>query len=92
MGGDLNFSLGAAEVWGPCSTMDPLTDYFTHYLDSFGLLDLYPVKLQTTWQNLRIGDARVAKRLDHFLLMEDPVDSLGLARQWVVSSSMGLGS
>jgi exonuclease III len=50
VGGDLNFSLGAAEVWGPRSTLDPLTDYFTHYLDSFGLLDLYPVKLQPTWQ------------------------------------------
>jgi exonuclease III len=31
VGGDLNFSLGATEVWGPRATPDPLTDYFTHF-------------------------------------------------------------
>jgi hypothetical protein len=85
VGGDLNFSLGATEVWGPRSILDPLTDYFSHYFDTLGLLDLYPVKLQPTWQNLRTGDARIAKRLDRFLLTEEMVDSLGLAHQWVAS-------
>jgi len=85
LGGDLNFSLGAAEVWGPRSTPDPFTVYFTHYLDNLGLLDLLPVKLQPTWRNLRTSDSRVAKHLDRFLLSEDMVDSLGLAHQWVAS-------
>jgi len=85
VGGDLNFSLGAVEFWVPHSTLDPLTNYFTHYIYSFGFLDLYPVKLQPTWRNLRTGDARVAKCLDRFLMMEDLVESLGLARQCVAS-------
>jgi hypothetical protein len=42
VGGDLNFSLGASEFWGPRATPDPLTDYFTHLLDLHGLLDLEP--------------------------------------------------
>jgi hypothetical protein len=49
VGGDLNFSLGAVKVWGPRSSLDPLIDYFTHFLDSHELLDLEPVKLQPTW-------------------------------------------
>jgi hypothetical protein len=60
VGGDLNFFLGAVEVWGPRSSPDPLSDYFTHFLEH-GLLDLEPAKLQPTWRNLRVGDARVAK-------------------------------
>jgi exonuclease III len=78
LGGDLNFSLGAMKVWGPRSSLDPLTDYFTHLLDTLGLLDLSLAKLQPTWRNLRTGDARVSKCLDRFLLTEDLVDSLGL--------------
>jgi hypothetical protein len=61
VGGDLNFSLGVAEVWGPRTCLDPLSDYFTHFLDLHGLLDLEPVKLQSTWQNRQVGDDRVAK-------------------------------
>jgi hypothetical protein len=61
VGGDLNFSLGASEVWGPRSSLDPLVDYFTHFLESFGLLDVESVKLQPTWRNMRVGEARVAK-------------------------------
>jgi hypothetical protein len=86
LGGDLNFSLGAAEVWGPRTSPDPMTNYFTHFLDLHGLLDLEPVKLQLTWRNRRVGDDRVAKRLDRFLLKEELVDSLALARQWVACS------
>jgi len=85
VGGDLNFSLGVTKFWSPHSILDPLTDYFSHYFDTLGLLDLYPVKLQPTWQNLRTGDAQIAKCLDHFLLKEELVDSLGFSHQWVAS-------
>jgi hypothetical protein len=84
--GDLNFSLGAAEVWGPQTSPEPLPDYFTHFLDLHGLLDLEPVKLQSTWQNRWVRVDRVAKQLDRLLLKEDLVDTLALARQWVACS------
>jgi hypothetical protein len=61
MGGDLNFSLGAMEVWSPRTSPNPLSNYFTHFIDLHGMLDLEPVKLQSAWRNGRVGDDRVAK-------------------------------
>jgi hypothetical protein len=46
IGGDFNFSLGAAEVWGPRTNPDPLTNYFINFLDQYGLLDIEPIKLK----------------------------------------------
>jgi exonuclease III len=45
LGGDLNFSLGAAEVWGPSARPDQLSALFTHLLSANGLLDIAPRKL-----------------------------------------------
>lgn len=75
LGGGLNLSIGATEVWGPRTSPDPMTNYFTHLLDLHGLLDLELVKLQSTWRNRRVGDDQVAKILDRFLLKEELVDS-----------------
>jgi hypothetical protein len=83
LGGDLNFSLGAAEVWGPRVVPDSLTNYFQNFLDQHGLIDVEPLKLNPTWCNRRVGDDRVAKHLDRFLLSEDLLESLELVRQWV---------
>ena len=44
-----------------------------------------PVKLKPTWRNNRSGDARVAKRIDHFLAAEQLVDRFFMVRQWVGS-------
>ena len=32
LGGDLNFSLGSVESWGPRASLDPLTDFFKLHL------------------------------------------------------------
>jgi hypothetical protein len=42
LGGDLNFSLGASEVWGPRAAPDPLNQFFLNFLDQQGLVDLEP--------------------------------------------------
>jgi hypothetical protein len=42
IGGDLNFTLSAREVWGPMARSDPLTDYFSNILLIVGLVDLQP--------------------------------------------------
>ena len=74
IGGDLNFSLGQAEVWGPFSCPDPLSDYFTQKLIEKNWLDIEPVKLKPTWHNNRCGDGRVAKIFGRFLVNEKMVD------------------
>ena len=81
IGGDLNFSLGQAEVWGPHAKPDLLSDYFTRLLVDKGWLDVEPVILKPTWKNNRWGEGRVAKRLDRFLISERIMDNRHLVRQ-----------
>jgi hypothetical protein len=45
LGGDLNFSLGVAEVWGPNARPDHLSAMFSHLLSANGLLDVTPRRL-----------------------------------------------
>ena len=66
LGGDLNFSLGQAEVWGPHTRADLLIDYFTQKLVERNWLDIEPIKLKPTWRNNRCGEGRVANRLIGF--------------------------
>jgi len=70
LGGDLNFSLGAAESWGLSTHPDNQAGFFSHLLASNGLIDTYPLKLLPTWRNMRVGDARIEKKLDHFFIFE----------------------
>ena len=85
MGGDFNFSLGQNEVWGSRARADSMTGFFVQKLVEKGLLDIEPVKLRPTWRNNRSGEARVAKRIDRFLIAEQLVDRSFLVRQWVGS-------
>jgi hypothetical protein len=68
IGGDLNFSLGEEEIWGPSAHPDPQTTLFSHLLATNSIIDIVPTKLLPTWRNLRTVDAHVAKRRDRFLI------------------------
>jgi len=83
VGGDLNFSLGRAEAWGPSAREDPLTDFFHQILSDHNLIDPSPINLKPTWRNRRIGEDRIAKRLDRFLISEGLIRRVPLLRHWV---------
>eukprot|EP00253_Pinus_taeda_P006972 PITA_06972 len=83
LGGDLNFSLGRAEAWGPSAREDPLTDFFSQAFLDKKLTDPSPTKLKPTWRNRRSGEDRIAKRLDRFLISEGLIQKVPLFRQWV---------
>jgi hypothetical protein len=68
VGGDLNFTLSAREVWGDLARSDPLADYFSSLILSSGLVDIQPTKMAPTWRNGRAGTTGISKRLDHFFL------------------------
>jgi hypothetical protein len=53
LGGDLNFTIFAREVWGSYSRSDPLASYFNQLLQEEGLIDVEPVKFIPTWRNGR---------------------------------------
>jgi len=88
VGGDLNLTLGSAEIWGPRALPDLLADFFISSFARAGLIDVEPVKIQATWRNRRAGENRVAKRLDRFLIGERFLDSLHFVRQWIESGGV----
>ena len=71
IGGDLNFTLGEHEIWGPKARVDPLAPSFTNISMDSKLIDLDHQVLKPTWTNRRVGEERIAKRLDIFLISED---------------------
>eukprot|EP00253_Pinus_taeda_P019083 PITA_19083 len=83
LGGDLNFSIGTSEAWGPNARVDPLSDFFSNTLQAHNLIDVNTLKVKPTWRNRRIGEGRVAKRLDRFLISEDLTNDIPLFRKWV---------
>eukprot|EP00253_Pinus_taeda_P036198 PITA_36198 len=83
VGGDLNFSLGRAEAWGPSAREDPLTEFFIQTLKDHNLIDPSPISLMPTWRNRRIGEDRIAKRLDRFLTSEGLIRNVPLFQQLV---------
>ena len=74
IGGDLNFTLGANKIWGPKVRTDPLALFFSNLLQNMNLIDLDPQKSKLSWTNRRVGEDRITKRLDRFLLVENILD------------------
>eukprot|EP01018_Ginkgo_biloba_P023075 Gb_32325 [translate_table: standard] len=83
VGGDLNFVLGRAKIWGLSIHPNPLSNYFLKKLEVVDLLDVEPMKLSPTWRNLRVGEASIAKRLDKILIVKSLVNDKFRLRQWV---------
>lgn len=85
LGGDLNFSLGDVEVWGPRARGDPHMDCFIHKLSDFEMMDVEPVKIKPTWRNKRVGEDCIAKCLYCFLVVGNFLELLLQLIQWVRS-------
>ena len=87
IGGDLDFTLGAHEIWGPKVRTYPLALFFNNLLQNLKLIDLDPQKLNPSWTNRRVGEDRIEKRLDRFLLTENLMDENMIFKQWVDSGA-----
>lgn len=74
-----------SEVWGPRASPDTLANFFIQSFARKNLLDIVPPKMSPTWRNKRVGDQRVAKRLDKFLVAEVFANGVEVVRQWVAS-------
>jgi hypothetical protein len=88
VGGDLNFTLGALEFWGHVAQVDYLSGYFIKKMEEVGLLDVEPTKLTPTLRNKRLGEACIAKRLNHFLISKSFLDEVTQIKQWVSSGGI----
>ena len=83
--GDLNFTLGAHEIWVPRVRLDTLSPFFGNLLHNLKLVDLDPQKLKPTWTNRRMGEDWIAKWLDRFLMAENLLEKYLMFKQWVYS-------
>jgi hypothetical protein len=52
IGGDLNFALGASEIWGSATNLDPIVEFLIHNLEGEGIFDIQPAKYSPTWRNM----------------------------------------
>jgi hypothetical protein len=86
--GDLNFTLSAREIWGDQAQIDPMADFFSNLLQSIGLIDLHPSVMSPTWWNGRSGSLGISKRLDHFLLASNLLETQYNYRSWVFASTI----
>jgi hypothetical protein len=48
-----------------------------------GWVDVEPTKFRPTWSNNRCGEDVIAKRLDHFLIHHNIIETMGMYRSWV---------
>ena len=55
LGGEFNFSLGCAEVWGPKAILETLVSLFTNAFACHDMLDISPINISPTWRNKRTG-------------------------------------
>lgn len=83
MGGDINYSMRDAWAWEVRTRPNVLSDFLSHHLDSCKIIDLQPIRLNTTWRNKRVEEARVGKRIDRFLGFQELVQKFGFMHQWV---------
>jgi hypothetical protein len=83
VGGDLNFTIGEAEIWGENAQVDELSDFFKQALARVGVTDIPSPKFFPTWRNHRTGESYIAKRLDRFLIADPLTESVDRIRQWV---------
>jgi hypothetical protein len=49
VGGDLNFTLNRVKVWGSTARVYSQVFCFIHKLEEFGLVDVEPIKIVSTW-------------------------------------------
>jgi len=86
LGGDLNFTLNANEVWGVKAKLNPHEDFFHSLLEDEGLVDLALCPLKPTWRNGREGVDGILKRLDRFMLNQVFMRERYRSRSWVINS------
>lgn len=74
--GDLNVTLNPEERWGKSRKRDPLADRIKCELLHMNLIDTS--KMMPTWDNGRIEEAYVAKRIDRFTVHASIIDRMGM--------------
>eukprot|EP00253_Pinus_taeda_P003346 PITA_03346 len=76
--GDLNSTLGPDEVWGKGKKVDAIGEKIKESMLQFNYVDICLKTLSPTWDNGRLGDAYIAKRLDRFIMHKQLMEKFGI--------------
>lgn len=87
VGGYLNFTVFAREVWGLNVRLDPLASFLSNLFQNVGLVDVEPGAWKPTWRNGTLGVKSISKRLYRFYIFEELVSSVHKFRSWIVPST-----
>ena len=66
--GDFNAITDLAEKRGGNARLEPSAMLFRDNISSLNLVDIKPSNGQFTWNNKRVGDSCIVKRLNHFMI------------------------
>eukprot|EP00253_Pinus_taeda_P027392 PITA_27392 len=78
LAGDLNVTLNPKECWGNCRKKDNLTDRLRMEFISRNLVDVMSERMMPTWDNGRLGQAYIAKRIDRFIINASIIAKWGM--------------
>ena len=71
LGGDLNLTIAAREIWGENASKYSLDPFFLNLFEKEHMVDVALLKLEPTWRNKRGGSQAISKRLDRFLIKDN---------------------
>ena len=66
--GDFNAILYLSEKWGANARLEPSFALLRDNMTTLNLVDIKPSNGHFTWNNRRVGDRCIAKRLDRFMV------------------------
>lgn len=84
--GDLNCTIWMNDIWGGSGKVDSIVEQIKDIIANFNLVDICPPCISPTWDNGRMGDGHVAKRLDRFLLREHLIEILGTIQSGIINN------
>jgi hypothetical protein len=60
-----------------------LAEFFINKLEEASFVDVEPIKLVPTYRNMRVGEERLTKRIDQFLVSTSLMSDHNRIRTWV---------
>lgn len=74
MARDMNFTIGLEEIWGGTIKFSAMDELIKYIIIDQNFVDIFPSKIDPTWDNGWAGNGYVEKILDRFLVHENIMD------------------
>ena len=70
-------------AWGDATRGYPLAKFFINKLEEASFMDVEPIKLVPTYRNMRVGEERLTKRIDQFLVSTSLMSDHNRITAWI---------